>query len=108
MQSTFVVDPIVAALVALIVQFCLKPLIELWLAPDAPHHDDAVRAAAVLLGVALTLVSALVGAPAPVTGQAWLLLIGGGIGSGLSGIGLYHALSGPLGTQARKLPTPTA
>lgn len=91
---TFVVDGTVAALVAIIVQFLLKPLIEIWLSPDAPRHDTTVRAAALLLGVLLLAVETLIGGPWPATGQAWLLLIGGGALSGLASIGGYHALTG--------------
>jgi len=91
---TFVVDGTVAALVAIIVQFLLKPLIEIWLSPAAPRHDTTIRAAALLLGVLLLAVETLIGGPWPATGQAWLLLIGGGALSGLASIGGYHALTG--------------
>ena len=90
----FVVDGTVAALVAVLVQTLLKPLLELWLKPDAPNHDTVVRALALLLGVALLAVDTLIGGPWPATGNAWLLLIGSGALSGASAVGIYHLLTG--------------
>ena len=90
----FVVDGTVAALVAVLVQTLFKPLLELWLKPDAPNHDTVVRALALLLGVALLAVDTLIGGPWPATGNAWLLLIGSGALSGASAVGIYHLLTG--------------
>jgi len=91
---TFVVDGTVAALVAIIIQVLLKPLLEIWLKPDAPNHDTAVRAMALLLGVLLLALDTLIGGPWPVTGNAWLLLVGSGALSGVSAVGAYHIFSG--------------
>ena len=90
----FVVDGTVAALVAVLIQTLFKPLLELWLKPDAPNHDTVVRALALLLGVALLAVDTLIGGPWPATGNAWLLLIGSGALSGASAVGIYHLLTG--------------
>jgi hypothetical protein len=90
----FVVDGTVAALVAILVQMLLKPLIEVWLKPTAPNHDTVIRATALLLGVALLAVTTLVGGPWPANGNAWLLLFGSGAMSGLVAIGGYHAFTG--------------
>ena len=89
---TFVVNGTVAALVALLVQVLLKPLIELWLKPEAANHDTVIRATALLLGVALMAVDTLIGGPWPVTGDAWLLLVGSGAISGAAAVGGYHIL----------------
>lgn len=91
---TFVVDGTVAALVTIIIQVLLKPLLEIWLKPDAPNHDTAVRAMALVLGVLLLALDTLIGGPWPATGNAWLLLIGSGALSGVSAVGAYHIFSG--------------
>jgi hypothetical protein len=90
----FPVIGIVAILTGLLLQFLLKPLLELWIKPEAPNHDTVVRAVALLLGVLLTFLDILVGHPLPPDGNAWLLLIGSGAMSGLASIGGYHALTG--------------
>jgi hypothetical protein len=90
----FVVDGTVAALVAVLIQTLFKPLLEVWLKPDAPNHDTVVRALALLLGVALLAVDTLIGGPWPATGNSWLLLIGSGALSGASAVGIYHLLTG--------------
>ena len=94
MNLDFPVIGIVAILSGLILQFFLKPLIELWLKPVAPNHDTVIRAVALLIGVLLTFLDVLVGHPWPVDGNAWLLLIGSGAVSGLASIGGYHAFTG--------------
>ena len=94
MNLDFPVIGIVAILTGLLLQFLLKPLIEVWLKPTAPNHDTVIRAVALLLGVALTCLDVLIGHPWPVDGNAWLLLIGSGAVSGLTSIGSYHALTG--------------
>jgi hypothetical protein len=90
----FAIDGTVAALVAILIQVILKPLIELWLKPDAPNHDTVIRAVALLLGILLLAVTTLVGGPWPATGNAWLLLLGSGAMSGLVAIGAFHTITG--------------
>jgi hypothetical protein len=90
----FAIDGTVAALVAILIQVILKPLIELWLKPDAPNHDTVIRAVALLLGILLLAVTTLVGGPWPATGNAWLMLLGSGAMSGLVAIGAFHTITG--------------
>ena len=93
MNLDFPVIGIVAILTGLILQFLAKPLLELWIKPEAPNHDTVIRAVALLLGVLLTFLDVLIGHPLPPDGNGWLLLIGSGAVSGLASIGGYHALT---------------
>lgn len=93
MNLDFPVIGIVAILTGLILQFLAKPLLELWVKPEAPNHDTVIRAVALLLGVLLTFLDILIGHPLPPDGNGWLLLIGSGAVSGLASIGSYHALT---------------
>ena len=86
--SQFAVDSLVVAAVFILMNLLGKPLIEAFLKPDAPAHDVAVQAVAVLLGVVGIFLDH--GFPATSDGHSWLLLVVSGILSGASAIGVYH------------------
>jgi hypothetical protein len=86
--SQFAVDGLVVVAVFIIMNLIGKPLVEVFLKPDAPSHDVVVRGIAVLLGVIGIYLDH--GFPATADGHALLLLTVGGILSGASAIGVYH------------------
>ena len=87
--SQFAVDALVVVAVYVVVNLVAKPIAEVWLKPDAPAHDPAIRALAVALGVAGVCLDH--GLPPTSSGSAWIGLVVSGILSGLSSVGLYHA-----------------
>lgn len=77
---------VVAVLTALLVQYLLKPLISLWIKPtDTQKYNTAVRAAAVICGIILSLINA----GTLLAGTSLLLALGSGVISGLTAVGGY-------------------
>lgn len=86
----------IGVFIALVMQFGLKPLLEIWVKPDnLPLHDNLIRAMAMVLGAALAIVDILGGGTAlPTTGHDWLLLLFGGMVAGVTAMGTYHLVKG--------------
>jgi uncharacterized membrane protein len=103
--SQFAVDSLVVVAVFIIMNLIGKPLIELFLKPDAPSHDVVVRGVAVLLGVIGIYLDH--GFPLTTDGHAWLLLTVGGILSGASAIGVYHVTQSGAASTTPEPPTAT-
>lgn len=104
--SQFALDSLVVVAVFVIVSLVVKPILEVWVKPDATSHDPLVRGLAVLLGVVGILLDH--GFPPSTDGHAWILLIIGGILSGLSAIGAFHTLTGSVTQGGNASPVTTA
>jgi hypothetical protein len=90
--SQFALDGLVVVAVFIIISLVVKPILEIWMPPTATAHDPVIRGLAVLIGVVGILLDH--GFPASTDGHSWILLIIGGILSGLSAIGAFHTITG--------------
>ena len=99
--SLFALDALVVLAIYVIVNLVVKPVAEIWLKPEMPAHDPAIRALAVGLGVAGVFLDH--GLPPTSSGSAWIGLVVSGILSGLSSVGLYHAAAPALRAGATPL-----
>jgi len=97
--SQFAIDALVVVAVYVIINLVIKPLLEVWLKPDAPAHDPAIRGLAVALGILGVFLDH--GLPPSSSGAAWIGLVVSGILSGLSSVGLYHAATPAARTVAQ-------
>lgn len=81
----FAVNAVVVGLTFLLTQYLFKPLIGLWINPTDSKYNTVVRTSAIVCAVVLIFVSVGVFP----TGNGLLILLGNGILSGLSAVGVY-------------------